>query len=210
MRVLLVCVGSVMIAALALGACSSASSDDDLDGGGCAGAACMASGQVCPAGEVVAGFNDDGSLVCVPQTGGGGLAQQQCSGQQVVGGIRADGSIICVDQVQAGSCEGGQFMTGISSTGEPTCGDIPPEVVRDYVNSNCYVYFGWSDSCDGCVDPPAKIGRTRGLDGDCGASGSDSTCATFDLFGQIVEMAGINTDGDVNGDDKFWVGIKCQ
>ena len=25
-----------------------------------------------------------------------------------------------------------------------------------------------------------------------------------------VRMYGLNTDGDVNGDDKFWIGLKCH
>jgi hypothetical protein len=32
----------------------------------------------------------------------------------------------------------------------------------------------------------------------------------FTLYGQSVRMYGLNTDGDVNGDDKFWIGFKCN
>lgn len=198
---------SIMVAALAgmLAACTSASSGD-TDGGACVGEACQARGQMCPEGEVVRGFDDDGALVCAPQSG---LRQQLCSGQQVVSGIRADGSVMCIDPLAERGCAEGGVLTGVDAAGQPVCVGLA-EVVREYVNTRCYVYIGWRDSCDGCTTVPVKFGRTRGADAECAVAGADSTCATFDLFGQLVQMAGVSTDGDVNDDDKFWIGLKCE
>ena len=73
--------------------------------------------------------------------------------------------------------------------------------IRTYVRSKCYVYFGWRDSCDGCTSSPSKWGYMRG-DGTCFKTGTNSTCAGSWL--------GINTDGDVNGDDKFYIRLRCD
>ena len=98
----------------------------------------------------------------------------------------------------------------VKSTMDPIFMPIPNSVLRDYVNANCYVYFGWRDSCDGCTSAPIKAGRTRGLSGACTSFGGDSTCQNRSLFGQTLDLAGINTDGDVDGNDKFYIGIKCH
>lgn len=82
--------------------------------------------------------------------------------------------------------------------------------IRDYVNANCYVYFGWRDSCNGCTTAPIKYGRARGLTSGCGTVGTDSSCTVHTLFSQSVQMHGLSTDGDVDGNDKFWIGFKCE
>jgi hypothetical protein len=177
-----------------------------VDASACSGGNCAVGDQRCPEGQVVNGVNADGTLECVEQAR---LRQQTCSGRLVVSGIRADGTVMCSDPATVVSCGPGEVMTGVGDTGEPLCTTIDA-LVREYVNSRCYVYFGWRDSCDGCTDPPGKVGRVRGDAMGCSASGDDGGCAAFDLFGQRVEMVGVNTDGDVNGDDKFWIGLKCE
>jgi hypothetical protein len=139
------------------------------------------------------------------------VSNQACPPGQVVTGVNAAGSVTCVPAVQrSSSCPANQFMTGIDAEGRPICGGLPVAVLRDYVNTNCYLYFGWRDSCDGCTAEPFKAGRVRGAFSGCSSTGADSGCAVHALFGQSVELFGLNTDGNVGNDDKFWVGLKCQ
>ncbi len=83
------------------------------------------------------------------------------------------------------------------------------EAAVGYVRSQCSVYLGWSDSCDGCNTPPAKWGRAN--DADCASgAGANGTCTTAMLGGESVNLVGINTDGDVDGNDKFHIGLSCN
>ena len=81
------------------------------------------------------------------------------------------------------------------------------EGLRDYVNTNCSLYFGWVDGCDGCTSPPAKWGKTN--DSQCSAVGVDDTCTIANLGGDDVRLFGLNPDGDVDGTDKFYIGLRC-
>jgi hypothetical protein len=101
------------------------------------------------------------------------------------------------------SCPAGQYVSGINANGTLACTPI-----RDYVNQNCFVYYGWRDNCDGCTDPPLKFGRVSG-NNQCTVTGGDSSCITPTLNGVVVPMLGINPDGDVNDDDKLYLGLKC-
>lgn len=114
-----------------------------------------------------------------------------------------DGTTFALSNKKCGSNE---FMTGIDATGNPLCTSM-----TTWVNNHCYVYFGWKDSCDGCTTFPDKYGRTRGnTSSGCSTTGTDNSCQNFTINSQAVRMMGLNMDGDVNGDDKFWIGIKCQ
>ncbi len=107
-----------------------------------------------------------------------------------------------------GTCPPGQLITSIAEDGTLGC-ENPAKVVADYFDAHCTVYFGWRDGCDGCTDPPAKWGRIR--HGFCtNDNGVDNTCTQTVLGGKTLEMLGLNTDGDVNGDDKLYVGLRCD
>ena len=94
-------------------------------------------------------------------------------------------------------------MRGIDATGSPICSDL-----LDFVNTRCRLFFGWRDNCDSCTSVPLKYGRVN--DDACSSlTGTDSSCLVATLGGQDVRMYGVNTDGDVNDDDKFYIGIKC-
>ncbi len=105
------------------------------------------------------------------------------------------------------SCPPGQFAVGFDGDGALEC-EALDDRVAEAVSQGCSVYFGWRDSCDGCADPPHKWGRVDGISCDNGA-GSDSTCIAPELDGNEVQLFGLNTDGDVNGDDKFHLGLFC-
>ena len=80
--------------------------------------------------------------------------------------------------------------------------------IRNYVNQNCRIYLGWRDSCDGCVNSPTKWGYAT--DTSCvNGVGTDNTCQTPNLGGELVQMFGLNPDGDVDGSDKIYVGLHC-
>ncbi len=83
-----------------------------------------------------------------------------------------------------------------------------PATIRDYVNENCYLYFGWRDACDGCTAPPTKWGRTS--DSNCtNGAGAGNSCTHAVLNGANVQLFGLDPDGDVDTTDKFYIGIKC-
>jgi hypothetical protein len=82
------------------------------------------------------------------------------------------------------------------------------EAVVGYVRSQCSVYLGWNDGCDGCTSPPAKWGHAN--DAECvSGAGTNGTCTTATLAGETVKLFGLNTDGDVDGNDKLHIGLSC-
>jgi hypothetical protein len=103
-------------------------------------------------------------------------------------------------------CEAGQVVVGFLGSSW-TCASIA-EAVTEYVSSNCSLYLGWQDNCDGCVNPPVKWGHAG--DATCAnGAGADNTCSVATLGGQTVNLFGLSTDGNVNDDDKFHVGLDC-
>ena len=106
-----------------------------------------------------------------------------------------------------GTCAAGQLAVGVSA-GKLVCASYA-SVVRDWVNQNCSIYYGHRDSCDGCQSDPSKWGRVSNASCQNGV-GADNTCSTPNLGGQVVRLFGLNPDGDVNGDDKFYLGLRCN
>lgn len=106
-----------------------------------------------------------------------------------------------------GSCPAGQLATGIEENGSIVC-ESPAPLVAGWFRQKCSLYFGWRDSCDGCTTAPSKWGKVR--DGNCvNGVGVDSTCTMAILGSETVSLFGLNTDGDVGGDDKLYVGFGC-
>ena len=107
-----------------------------------------------------------------------------------------------------GTCPPGQLVTSIAEDGQVGC-ESPAKVVAEYFDAHCTAYFGWRDGCNGCADPPDKWGRVR--HGFCtNDNGVDNTCTQTILGGKTLEMFGLNTDGDVNDDDKLYLGFRCD
>ena len=82
------------------------------------------------------------------------------------------------------------------------------ETVVSYVSSQCQIFLGWQDSCDGCITAPTKWGHA----GDAGCTngiGTDDTCSDTTLGTEHMPMFGLNTDGDVDDNDKFHIGLVC-
>lgn len=107
-----------------------------------------------------------------------------------------------------GTCPQGQLITAVASDGTITC-ESPAGAVAEYFNQNCTFYLGLRDQCDGCADPPAKWGRVKS--GFCtNDNGIDNTCTQTVLGGKTLQMFGLNPDGDVDGNDKLYVGYRCE
>ena len=106
------------------------------------------------------------------------------------------------------SCPAGQLVVAIEADGQIRCAS-PLPAAEAVIRTGCQLYFGWRDSCDGCQLPPAKWGRVSHAACENGA-GADDTCAPAQLNGNSVPLFGLNTDGDVDGNDKFYLGLQCQ
>ncbi len=109
---------------------------------------------------------------------------------------------------QSDTCPSGQFVTGTHGDGTIECGSPLPAIAQ-YVDAHCTVYFGWRDTCDGCTTMPTKYGRVR--EGFCSSdAGVNDSCIVSNLAGQTVSLLGLNTDGNVNDDDKLYIGLLCD
>jgi hypothetical protein len=107
-----------------------------------------------------------------------------------------------------GLCGPGQVVSAIAPTGELTC-ESPSEAIVAAARDGCELTLGWLDGCDGCTAPPSKWGVVG--HGACvNGAGLDNTCASVVLGADTISLFGLSTDGDVNDDDKFFVGLQCQ
>lgn len=105
-------------------------------------------------------------------------------------------------------CPAGQLVTGFNGTAW-TCSSFATSAIA-YVHASCSIYVGWQDGCGGCTTPPVKWGRTS--DASCeNGTGIDNTCnAPTALGSETVRLFGINTDGDVDDNDKLHVALRCD
>ncbi|HTL35233.1 MAG TPA: hypothetical protein VL326_19025 [Kofleriaceae bacterium] len=134
-------------------------------------------------------------------------------------GLNPDGDVDGNDKLHAGlhctaaapsgaiaPCPAGEFVTGTNGV-SVRCEPLALDVI-DYVKTQCEIYTGWQDSCDGCVTAPAKWGHSG--DAACmNGVGGDSTCNDVALGTEMVKLFGLNPDGDVDGNDKLHAGISC-
>jgi hypothetical protein len=104
-------------------------------------------------------------------------------------------------------CPAGEAMVGRTG-GELACAPLADAVVA-HANDACSVHLGWRDDCDGCDDAPEKWGSASGASCQSGF-GVDGTCTEPTLGDVAVDLYGLNTDGDVNDDDKFYAGFGCE
>lgn len=109
------------------------------------------------------------------------------------------------EQVGVAPCPPGQAITGRYGSSW-TCGAVGGAVI-DYIGQSCSLYLGWQDACDACTTAPAKWGFAGGT---CmNGAGADNTCSVATLGGAQVNLFGLNPDGDVDGNDKLHVGLRC-
>jgi hypothetical protein len=104
-------------------------------------------------------------------------------------------------------CPDGEFVVATHGDGSVVCAD-PSTAFAQYVGDKCTLFFGWHDSCDACTSPPTKWGKVS--TSACGnGAGANDTCTTFTLGTASLPMFGLNTDGNVNADDTFYVSLRC-
>jgi hypothetical protein len=107
-----------------------------------------------------------------------------------------------------GSCPAGQYVTRVNKNGTLVCAGAA-SFVEGYVRGSCNLFFGWLDNCNGCSSAPSKWGKTN--DTAClNGAGTDDTCTTAVLGTETVNLFGLNTDGGVDDNDKFYMGLSCQ
>jgi hypothetical protein len=105
-------------------------------------------------------------------------------------------------------CPPGQFVSGTLIDGSFACAGLD-DAAYAYLTQRCTVYFGWRDNCEGCGSPPAKWGSVKV--GECAlGTGTEGTCSKLSLGDESVDLYGLGTDGDVNDDDTFYVGLRCD
>lgn len=111
------------------------------------------------------------------------------------------------ESTAASACPPGQLVAGVSTNGV-TCKSPDPDALTTF-RDRCGVYFGWRDQCPSCTLAPSKWGLAR--EGFCqNGLGANGTCVPTTLGGNAVYLYGLNTAGDVNGDDRFYVGLHCE
>lgn len=105
-------------------------------------------------------------------------------------------------------CPPGQFVVGVATDGSFQCQSAAP-LLSQYVTAHCKLYLGWSDNCASCTTPPTKWGTAQ-IGACANGTGANDTCTAFTLGGDQVSLFGLNTDGDVDGNDTFYVGFTCE
>ncbi len=122
-------------------------------------------------------------------------------------GLRCE-EVTSMESVARGACPAGQFVVGLEVDGSLVCSDLQ-EASMTAFRERCSLFAGWKDSCDACTDAPMKWGRVR--DGECvNNSQPDDSCSTTVLDNQTVDLYGLNLDGIVDSNDKFYMGFRCQ
>ena len=161
---------------------------------------------------------------CSAEVGGNNTCNSPSLGGQAVRllGVNTDGDVDGDDKFYFGfqcngavessgpvptTCPAGELMTAIESDGTVQCAS-PLPAAQTAVRSGCFLYAGWRDSCDGCTNAPSKWGRVSHNTCENGVGG-DNTCVSSPLDGASIPLFGLNTDGDVNDDDKFYLGMRC-
>ncbi len=104
-----------------------------------------------------------------------------------------------------GACGAGLLLTGYDGT-TPTCVTASGAIL-DYVRNSCTLVSGWVDSCNGCTNDPVEWGHSGST---ACTTGALSTCAQHTLGSDMPQLLSFDVEGDLNSDDKFYFGLRCQ
>ncbi|MEM9873451.1 MAG: hypothetical protein AAF928_01060 [Myxococcota bacterium] len=170
-----------------------------------------------------------GTVTSTACTDGAG-ADNNCTTQSVGGnmvewfGLNVDGDVdnndrfylglhieASVDDAapEPGPCAPGAWMVGVETDGRITCSALAPPAL-ERARAQCHVYFGWNDGCSSCTSPPGKWGRTASVGCEHGV-GTNGLCLPEETYdGTSYRVYGLNVDGDVDDNDKFYFGLQCD
>ncbi len=170
--------------------------------------------QTCQAGDLVAGVDKDGKVVCVPQKVWSGsdfaISDQSCPSGEVIAGIGKDGKIVCApdkDTTYAGkdfavadqTCPAGLKVTGIDASGKVTCAkDVDTKydgnnfaLSGQACNAGMVIVAIDKDGTISCVPAAAPSGKDFALSNQVCTSGQ--IVQSIDASGKVVCIADANT-----------------
>ena len=104
-------------------------------------------------------------------------------------------------------CDPGELAVGYNM-GALSCGNATAGIL-DALRDHCQVTVGARDSCDGCTDPPLQWGQASTLQCNVGG-GASTTCQMATLGGDTMNLLGVDFEGDVDGNDKLYMGLGCS
>ena len=125
----------------------------------------------------------------------------------IIGDDRLFAAIHCLPgSASASACGQDTLVTSYDGT-TTTCAPVSGAVL-DYVRPGCGIVTGWRDTCSGCNMPPANYAWSTSTD--CKVGGGSNSCAAAPLFEDTVQLQSIGLGGQVNDDDTFYVGLRCD
>lgn len=117
--------------------------------------------------------------------------------------VNEDGSVSCAANPSTtpsfGSCPDiNHYMYGIAASGAPLCRHL-----RDYINSSCVMWIGWSDNNATCC---SRVNHGSQNGGNNAGADANRRWYNWPGWGQLT---GMRTGGDVDDNDWFYVGFFC-
>ncbi len=110
------------------------------------------------------------------------------------------------NELVAATCPTGLLARGTDGLGNLICASPLPDAAVT-LNASCRVFVGYRNECQTCTDPPARWAHASGLD--C-VPGPSSACIDATLNGTLVHLASFGLTGDVNDNDRFYLGFRCD
>ncbi len=121
--------------------------------------------------------------------------------------LACDEAVSESEAVQGTMCPEGSFVHGWDERGALICGR-PFQQFSNTMRERCSAYLGWRDSCNDCVAPPSRWAGVTATG--CSGSTPGARCMLHEVDGAELWMASVGMSGNVDGDDKFYVGFQCE
>ncbi|WP_428267784.1 hypothetical protein [Haliangium sp.] len=99
---------------------------------------------------------------------------------------------------------GARLDDGTVGANELAAGAVNAQV-REYIRNHCHISIGWRDNCSGCTAGPAHMARRR-----VGNDLTGCTSGSGEHFCLDDGWAAVRTNGDVDGNDVFYVDFGCE
>lgn len=117
--------------------------------------------------------------------------------------VNLGSSIVHGSRIQDATLTTNKLADGAITASKLASGAVDAQV-KNYIHSKCYIHIGWRDNCHGCNTTPAtwaakRVGNTNAS---CDGGTGERTCKDG--------WAGIGTEGNVDGNDQFYVKLRCD